>query len=58
MTERRRLVHTCALFVLPILVAAFGWPLWGAVLAVLLMLAWRWAIAISGFEASFASTEI
>lgn len=49
MTERRRLVHTAVLFLLPILVAAFGWSIWAAVLAVLLMLAWRWAIAISGF---------
>lgn len=49
MTERRRLAHSAVLFVLPIVVAAMGWPVWGAVLAVLLMLAWRWAIAISGF---------
>ena len=49
MTERRRLVHTAFLFALPIIVAAFGWSVWTAVLAVLLMLLWHWAITLSGF---------
>jgi len=49
MTDRRRLVHTAALFVLPIVVAAYGWSVWGALLAVLLMLAWRWLIALATF---------
>jgi len=51
MTERRRLVHTAFLFLLPILVAAFGWSVWTAVLTVLLMLLWRWTITMSGFIA-------
>ena len=50
MTERRRRVHTAFLFLLPVLVAVFDWPVWGAVVAVLLMLAWYWMIALSGFR--------
>ncbi|HEX5788496.1 MAG TPA: glutathione S-transferase N-terminal domain-containing protein [Woeseiaceae bacterium] len=49
MTDRRRLVHTVVLFVLPLFAAGFGWPLWAAIIAVLLMLLWRWLIALSGF---------
>ncbi len=49
MTDRRRLIHAIALYLLPLAVAAYGWSLWGALLAVLLMLAWRWLISISGF---------
>jgi hypothetical protein len=50
MTERRRLVHTVSLFLLPVLVAALDWPVWSAVLAVLLMLLWHWMITLSGFR--------
>jgi glutathione S-transferase len=50
MTERRRLVHTVFLFLLPVLVAALEWPVWSAILAVLLMLLWRWMITLSGFR--------
>jgi hypothetical protein len=49
MTERRLLVHGVFLCLLPILVAAFGWSVWVAILAVLLLLLWRWLIALSGF---------
>lgn len=49
MTERRLLVHGVFLCLLPILVAAFGWSVWAAILAVLLLLLWRWLIALSGF---------
>lgn len=49
MTERRALVHTIALFLLPIVVAAFGWSALTAVLLVLLMLVWRWVISLSTF---------
>jgi hypothetical protein len=49
MTERRRLVHTAFLFLLPVLVAALGWSVWTALLVVLLMLLWHWAITMSGF---------
>jgi hypothetical protein len=50
MTERRRLVHTAFLFLLPMLVAALDWPVWSAVLTVLLMLLWHWMITLSGFR--------
>ncbi len=49
MTEKRALVHTIALFLLPIVVAAFGWSVLTAVLIVLLMLLWRWLISLSTF---------
>jgi hypothetical protein len=49
MTERRLLVHGVFLCLLPIFVAAFGWSVWVAILAVLLLLLWRWLIALSGF---------
>ena len=49
MTERRRLVHTVFLFLLPIVVAAWDWSVWTAILVVLLMLAWRWLIVLSGY---------
>lgn len=49
MTDRRRLVHTVVLFLLPLVVAAFDWSLWAATLAVLLMLGWRWLVTLSGF---------
>ncbi len=49
MTDRRRLVHTVFLFLLPVIVAAWDWSVWTAVLVVLLMLAWRWLIVLSGY---------
>ncbi len=49
MTEKRALVHTIALFLLPIVVAAFGWSALTAVLVVLIMLLWRWGISLSTF---------
>ena len=49
MTEKRALVHTIALFLLPIIVAAYGWSVLTAVLVVLLMLLWRWVISLSTF---------
>ena len=49
MTEKRALVHSIALFLLPIVVAAFGWSVLTAVLAALIMLLWRWVISLSTF---------
>lgn len=49
MTEKRSLVHTTFLFLLPVLVAWFGWSVLTAVGVVLLMLVWRWMIALSTF---------
>lgn len=49
MTDKRKLVHTVFLFLLPLIVAWFGWGVLGALLAVLLMLMWRWLISLSTF---------
>ncbi len=49
MTDKRRLVHTVFLFLLPLVVAWFGWGFVSALLAVLLMLLWRWLISLSTF---------
>ncbi len=49
MTDKRKLVHTASLFLLPLVVAWFGWGIVSALLAVLLMLTWRWLISLSTF---------
>ena len=49
MNEKRALVHSIALFLLPIVVAAFGWSVLTAVLVVVIMLLWRWVISLSTF---------
>ena len=49
MTDRRKLVHTVFLFLLPLVVAWFGWGVLSTALAVFLMLLWRWLISLSTF---------
>lgn len=49
MAGKRALVHSICLFLLPVIVAAFGWTAWTASLLVLLMLLWRWLIVLSTF---------
>jgi len=51
MTDKRALVHTVFLFLLPVLVAWFGWSVLTSVGVVLLMLVWRWLISLSTFVA-------
>lgn len=51
MTGKRILVHTLFLLALPIVVAWFGLSVWSAIALVLLMLAWRWMITLSGILA-------
>jgi len=51
MTERRALVHLLFLFLLPVIVAWFGWSVPAAIAAVLLMLVWRWLITLSTWVA-------
>ncbi|MDH3746928.1 MAG: hypothetical protein OER97_01880 [Gammaproteobacteria bacterium] len=51
MTDKRAFVHTVFLFLLPVLVAWFGWSVLTAVGVVLLMLVWRWMISLSTFVA-------
>ena len=48
MMDKRRLIHTVFLVVLPIVVAAYGLSTLSALLLVVLLLAWRWAITLSG----------
>jgi glutathione S-transferase len=48
MIRNRLLIHTAFLFVLPVLVAWFGWGVLTTLALVLLVLLWRWLIVISG----------
>jgi hypothetical protein len=45
----RGLIHTAFLFLLPLVVAWFGLSVWSALGLVVLMLLWRWLIALSTF---------
>jgi glutathione S-transferase len=49
--DRRKLVHTLFLLALPVIVAGYGFSVAGAIGLVVLALAWRWAITLSGFAA-------
>ena len=49
MLDKRTLLHAAFVLLLPIMVAAFGWSLWTALLLVLLAILWRWAIVLSTF---------
>lgn len=51
MTRRRRLIHAVFLFLLPLIVAAFGVGVFTAALLVIAMLLWRWMIVLSGIMA-------
>lgn len=46
MVDKRVVIHTAFLLLLPLIVAAFGVSVWGALLLVLFALAWRWAIVL------------
>lgn len=58
MSGRRLLLHSLLLFLLPVLVAAFGISVLGAVGLVLLMLLWRWAISLSAIAAPARVPEL
>lgn len=49
MPDKRLALHTAFVLLLPILVAAFGWSVWTALLLVLVVVLWRWAIVLQGF---------
>jgi len=49
MPDRGIVLHAGFVLLLPILVAAFGWSVWTALLLVLLAILWRWAIVLQGF---------
>ena len=51
MTGKRNLIHTAFLFLLPLIVAWFGFSAATAAGLVLLMLLWRWMISLSTFVA-------
>jgi glutathione S-transferase len=55
---RRTSIHLAALFLLPLIVAAFGISVAGAFALVLLMLAWRWAISLSLITAPPGGPEL
>jgi len=48
MLDNRLVLHAAFVLLLPILVAAFGWSVWTALLLVLLAVLWRWAIVLQG----------
>lgn len=58
MLDRRIVLHAVFVLLLPILVAAFGWSVWTALLLVLLALLWRWAIVLQGFLRPPAGPEL
>ena len=58
MTGKRKLVHLTALFLLPVIVAAFGVSPAGALGLVLLMLLWRWGISLSTWVAPAKTPEL
>lgn len=58
MTGKRILVHTAALFLLPLIVAAFGISTAGALGLVMLMLLWRWGISLSTWVAPAKTPEL
>jgi len=51
MTGKRLFIHSVFLFLLPVLVAAYGVSLAGSILLVIAMLLWRWMITLSGIVA-------
>lgn len=51
MTRRRRLIHTAFLFLLPLIVAVFGFGVFTTALLVIAMLLWRWMIVLASVVA-------
>jgi glutathione S-transferase len=49
MLDKRIVLHTVFVLLMPVLVAGFGWSVWTALLLVLVALLWRWAIVLQGF---------
>jgi len=58
MISRRKLVHSVFLFLLPLIVAGFGFSLLSALLLVLLALLWRWLLVVGEFVAPEQRPEI
>ena len=49
MFDKRIALHAAFVLLLPVVVAAFGWSAWTALLLVLVAVLWRWAIVLQGF---------
>ena len=49
MIASRAFIHTVFLFLLPVIVAWFGWSVPTAILAIVIMLLWRWMLSILSF---------
>jgi glutathione S-transferase len=58
MLDRRIILHAAFVLLLPVLVAAFGWSVWTALLLVLLAILWRWAIVLQGFMQPTTAPEL
>jgi hypothetical protein len=58
MTGKRLLIHSIFLFLLPLIVAWFGVSVVGALVLVIVALAWRWVITLSGLLAPEKTPEI
>jgi glutathione S-transferase len=58
MTGKRLLIHSIFLFFLPLIVAWFGVSVAGALVLVIVALAWRWVITLSGLLAPEKTPEI
>ena len=58
MTGKRLLVHSCFLFLLPLIVAWFGVSVPGAMALIILALLWRWMISLSAVMAPAKCPEL
>ena len=58
MSTKRLLLHSFFLFLLPLIVAAYGISLPGAIALVLIALLWRWAISLSAIMAPAKTPEL
>ena len=58
MPDKRLVLHAAFVLLLPVLVAAFGWSVWTALLLVLLGILWRWAIVLQELRRSGTGPEL
>ncbi len=58
MPAKRIFIHSVFLFLLPLVAVGFSWSLFGCVLALLLMLLWRWLISLSTILAPAKSPDL
>jgi len=58
MHGKRVIIHTAFLLLLPLVVAAFGMSFWGALLLVIIALAWRWVIVLLTFVRPASGPEL